>query len=198
MERRGPYNKGKSGHVRNASTYRIFKEHYKKWKNPINGFLALILIFGLAPTVGKDIEASILTTPETTQMIQQDVEASKKSVIEYAHEIIKDCETYRMAACVSDGNALVNEISTKEIDADTLVKKLEEFDDEYASDVAQSACRYDFQNALTEMRNAQKKLDAFGQKYGDQFIVDSFATRSTEVKNSVAAMEVFVKSCGSL
>src|SRR3989338_4509501 len=115
MERRGPYNKGRAGHARNAGSYRILKEHYKKWRFPINGLLALVLLFGVAPMVGQDFQSSILTTPETTEMIHSDLEVAKKTVLEYAHDVIQDCREYRMNECVTDGEAMINDIATKDM-----------------------------------------------------------------------------------
>ncbi len=201
MERRGPYNKGRAGHARGASPYRIYQEHFKKWRGPLTGFMAAVLIFAVAPMVGQDgvaSEVSVLSSSGTTAQIQADPVAAKKSVVALAHEIVEDCRTYGLEACVQDGEQLVQNVGTKTLSANEVVAALADFDGKYSSAVAQAACTFDFQNALTEMNNAQKKLSAFGAKYGSDFTVDSFADRSEDLANSLNAFEVFVKSCKSL
>lgn len=62
MERKGVYRKGRAGHARNVSSFRVTREHIKKYRFPIGGMLALLLVLSAAPAVGDQFQTSVVSS----------------------------------------------------------------------------------------------------------------------------------------
>lgn len=148
MERRGVYRKGSAGHARSTNLYRLFRQrdhHSKKWRWSITAVLALVLVFGLAPSVGDEFnfQASVLTLDQKQELLNAEPEALKKGLVNIIKSVVDDCEKFKMDACVLEGNALMNEIAVETGDPVKYVSFAENFINRFEADIEFNKCKFD-------------------------------------------------------
>lgn len=148
MERRGVYRKGSAGHARSVNLYRLFRQrnhHSKKWRWPITAVLALVLVFGLAPSVGDEFnfQASVLTLDQKQELLNAEPEALKKGLVNIIKSVVDDCSRFKMDACVLEGNALMNDIAVERADAVKYVSLTENFINRFETDIEFNKCKFD-------------------------------------------------------
>lgn len=65
MEKKGVYNKGRTGHMRNGHNLEMNRHHFfKKFRLPITAVIAFMFVFGMAPIVGEELQGSVLTATQ--------------------------------------------------------------------------------------------------------------------------------------
>lgn len=150
MERRGCYRKGSAGHARSINLYRLFRQrdhhnHSNKWRWPITAVLAITLVFGLAPSVGDEFnfQTSILTANQKQELLNAKPEELKKGLVNILKSVVDDCARFKMDACVSEGNALMNDIAIEKGDAVKYVSLAENFIGRFEADIEFNTCKFD-------------------------------------------------------
>lgn len=150
MERRGVYRKGSAGHARSFNLYRLFRQrdhhsHNNKWRWPITAVLALMLVFGVAPSVGDEFnfQASVLTADKKQELLNAEPEALKKGLVNIIKSVVDDCARFKMNACVFEGNALMNDIAVETGDAVKYISLAENFIIRFEADIEFNKCKFD-------------------------------------------------------
>lgn len=186
MEKRGIYRKGSAGHVKNMNSYNFYRQNMKKWRVPLTGLVALLLVFGIAPLVGEEFQASLLTSNEQEIVASAKPETVQKIMLSALNDFIKDCEAFRIVECVDDGKALTSAIiaSPKE-SVSKFVGVVEEFALTYETKLALSVCKFDVGDLFVETRKSRESFQDFAEEYGD--VIDSSDVSSAG--NALASAE---------
>lgn len=197
MDRSGIYRKGRQGHARNINSYKLAREKFKKWRFPFTAFLALVIVFGTAPMVGEDFQASLLTNPETVNMVDKNPEDARKVLLGAFHDFLKDCERFLMTECVEEGKLLVHDIVNSGDRLSFVLPAVEDFEERYEAAVALKACKFDLGKIAMDVRVNESVLQNFLKKYGETLGSEELFDRGETLKSSVAALNEFVDSCSS-
>lgn len=196
MERRGIYRKGSAGHVRNINIYRLYMQRIKRWRTPLTAVLAIMLVFGMAPIVGDQFQASVLTTPEQTQFQTTDPASLKKALLGVLKNFVNDCDRFRIKTCVDQGNKLINNITLAQpADARKFVPTAEDFALNFEEEIALNVCKYDLGNAMLQSKSTQKVLDNFLEKYSESLDVSNLMPASASMTSANDVLRYFVNSC---
>lgn len=187
MEKRGIYNKGRQGHARNVNTYYLSRQKFKKWRLPLTALLALMFVFGVAPIVGDEFKAAVLTVDPALQLATTDPVQSRKMLMSTVQSFIADCGRLVIPSCTDEGKILLNDIVDSRSDVLGLVQRVEIFEGAFFEEVAQKACRFDVGNNVVKMKLIQKDLEDFVSKYREY---DMRAFNAV-----VNSLEGFVESC---
>ncbi|MBI4994762.1 hypothetical protein HZC21_03920 [Candidatus Peregrinibacteria bacterium] len=202
MERRGIYRKGSAGHARSVNLYRLFRQrsqHSKKWRWPITAVLALMLVFGIAPSVGDDFQfqTSVLTADEKQVLLNAEPEVFKKSLLNVLKTFVDDCGRFRLADCVSAGQVLMNDVVNARGDLAKYLDKAEDFFSRFETDVALNACKFDLGKIVAEGAQTKNNLNDFLGKYGDVLENVELQDFSAAISSSLNKIKSFVDSCGA-
>lgn len=196
MERKGAYNKGHEGHPRSGcSPYKIGRQKYKKWKAPFVSFMALLLVFGLAPLVGEQFQTSVLTSGETREFIKKDPIKAQKTLLNVMNDFVKDCDRFNMADCVVNGKAIIHDIVNAGDNIEVVFTSVQRFSDRYEEAVVLNACKYDLGEITVNAKAVNYSLGAFLNKYGDSFDSAELSIHSTALKSTLGSLDKFVESC---
>ncbi|MEK9132586.1 MAG: hypothetical protein AAB606_02680 [Patescibacteria group bacterium] len=195
MERRGVYRKGSAGHVRNASPYRLRMEHAKRFKFPIVGMLAIALIFGMAPLVGDEFQASLLTADQMNSISAENPQHVKKVLLDSLNSFVKDCSKYKIESCVKEGGELIHKVAVSGKDVVGYVPLAESFASNYEQNLAIAFCKYDLGNSLITMKSVKEKFDELVTKYGDVFPESMLISPATNLAASMDDLNKLVHWC---
>lgn len=197
MEHKGVYNKGHAGHPRNASSYRISLQKFKKWRWPATIAAVVFLIFGVAPVVGEEFQASLLTAELTEQLASAQPEDVKKSLLDVVYSISSDCRKYEMTGCESEGQYLANRLAVGEFDGnvDSAVAGVRDFEGKYSRQLAVAACKYELAPLFSSEKQNQLAVREFLDKYGDVLDSPVFAQYAAGMESSVSSLSAFVDYC---
>lgn len=199
MERRGCYRKGSAGHARSTNLYRLFRQrdhHDKKWRWPVTAVLALVLVFGVAPSVGEEFnfQASVLTADEVANLEQADNEQVKKALLDHVKSFVNECGEFKMSECAASGNDLISALVGSD-DSKSLIGDIENFENRFANTLAVNACKYKLRNAVSQLNLAAKLVDAFAENYGSDFDSDELDGNVANLAKVTSGLDGFVKSC---
>ena len=197
MERRGLYNKGRAGHARNVSPYRMMHEKFKKWRGPVLGALVLMLVFGLAPTCGDVYQASILTAPETPALVKENPSMARKTILDYASGIAKECEQYAMKQCAEQGKLLLADMANEAIDTQTVFNAVVSYEADTLNQRAKAACKYSAAQYMLDLQDAQSKLVTFTDSYGEALAIPDLQAEVLRLKSQIGQVKELVDSCSN-
>lgn len=193
MERRGVYRKGSAGHVRNVGAYRMARQNFKKWRAPITAFLGLVFVFGTAPVVGENFQASLLTSPEVSAVLLKHPEEARKALIGPLAEFVKDCERFQLDACVSRGISLTPLlVNAAPEELSQVLSELERFESDFEPMIARSACKYDLRKLVSQERSSVQEIQEFFDRYGE--VLGESGDTASLVKN-LELLDGIVESC---
>lgn len=195
MERNGVYRKGRMGHVRNINSFRLLQEKAKKWRTPLFTALTLLLVFGISPAVGDNFQASILTAPETQELLKENPDLARKNVIQYAQGIIKECDQYKLTACSQEGRKLLSDLANDTIDTRSVFNAVVIFEEQTTHERAIAACRYAAPQYLQNMKDAQSKLATFADSYAVSLDLKTLNDTVQKLERDVSDVEAAVASC---
>lgn len=197
MERSGVYRKGRAGHPRNASPYRISKQKFAKWRVPLSVMFSLMLVFGIAPVVGEQFQASLLNVDEITDVATVDPEQARKTVLAELQDFTKDCEKFGLEDCEKDGAALMALLGDPSYEADImdLLKKTGDFEEKYSQNLALSACVYGLGNAVIEAKTSQRTINSFVERFGEDLKIPGLESHADALNEALKALDGFVESC---
>lgn len=195
MERKGAYNKGSAGHVRNASAYRIFKEKFKKWRGPTITAFVLVLAFGLTPYMGSDVQTSVLTAGETAQLVDTNPAEARKNIVAYHKDIIDQCQTFLLADCVDEGGQIMTAISNEALDVRMALTAVVDFEQKTLDARAKAACKYEAPKYLNELKAVNEKMAAFSDTYSLSTPLGDISDQVTALESQAAKLEATLKTC---
>ncbi len=195
MERKGSFNKGHAGHVRNASTYRIIKEKFKKWRGPTITAFVLVLAFGLSPMISNEFQTSVLTSGETQQLVDKDPALARKNIVEYAQGLIKECQTFELQDCVDEGNQLMSSISNEALDVHMVFTAVVDFEQKTVDIRAKAACKYQAPKYLQDLKDAQSKMATFADAYGSSLSLNDVNSEVKSLQDTISKVEATLKTC---
>lgn len=196
MERRGVYRKGSEGHTRNVNAYRMMQEKIKKWRGPLLGSLAIVFAFGLAPAGGDQLfQTSILTSPETRQLVESNPELARKTILDYAAGIAKECEQYGMDECKEEGDLLLSDLSNESIDTQTVFNGVVHYEEKTLAARAKAACKYQAAQYMNDLKDAQAKLSTFSDSYGEALAIPGLNGQVESLKNQISTVSEMLNSC---
>jgi hypothetical protein len=197
MDRAGIYRKGRQGHARNVNSYKLAREKFKKWRLPFTAVLALLFVFGTAPIVGENFQASLLTNPETVNLVEKNPEGARKVLLSAFHDFLKDCERFLMTECIEEGKLLLHDIVNSGERLSLVFPSVEDFEERYEAAVALKACKFDLGKIALDAKANESALQNFLKKYGETLGSKELFYRSEWLKSSVIALNEFVDSCAS-
>lgn len=197
MDRSGIYRKGRQGHARNVNSYRLARQNFKKWRLPFTALLALLFVFGTAPLVGEDFEASLLTNEATVEAVAKNPEGARKVLLNALHEFLKDCERFLMTECSEEGKLLVRDIVNSGENLSSLLPKVSDFEERFEGEVALKACKFDLGKISVDARNQKRALDDFLKRYGETLGSESLGEAALAFQSSVESLNEFVDGCTS-
>ncbi len=195
MEHKGVYNKGSAGHVRNASTYRIIREKFKKWRGPTITAFVLVLAFGLSPYMGGDLQTSVLTSGETLQLVDKNPQEARKNVVSYQKDLITQCQTFQLTDCVEEGNQIMNAISNEALDVHIALSAVVDFEQKTLDARSKAACKYEAPKYVNDLKAAQSKLATFADSYSDSSSVNDIADQVKNLSEMITKLEATLNSC---
>lgn len=197
MERKSIYSKGRAGHVRNVSSYRLYMQHVKKWRIPFTAVLVIILVFGVAPVVGEEFQSSLLTAGEINSLADVEPAQAKKVLLNELNSFVDDCARFNMSECKEEGDKLIAEFVNPRFEADArqMVKFVTDFEGKYSKDIAYNACKFDLGNAVLRAKNLQGPIMDFMRKYGAELNSDDFSEASAAFSESLDRLDAFVEFC---
>lgn len=195
MERKGVYRKGRAGHARNASSFRIYREHMKKWRVPFTALMALFVVFATAPAVGDELQTSLLTTGQVEEMHEIEPVEGRKLLLSMVDEFVKECEKFRVVACSEEGKKVSADIASASVDLSLLVHAVEEFASRFEEQVAQMACRQSLAEVIAAGNEQQRTLSTFVEKYGDVLQAPSLEKQVTQLAEVNQALNAVVQYC---
>ncbi|MBI5413197.1 hypothetical protein HZA42_02495 [Candidatus Peregrinibacteria bacterium] len=195
MERKGAYVKGHAGHVRNVGMYRLYMQKAKKWRGPITAFVAVLMVFGLAPSVGDEFQASLLTNPGTETAIKANPEQARKIMLNSLAEFINDCERFKMTECASAGRGLVKDVINSGDRLLELLPAIEDYESRYEHEVAVNACKFDLNGLVLKGKELKKSVAGFTERYGEALGVASLTENANKLSSSVTSLDELVSSC---
>lgn len=197
MERRGIYRKGSQGHARNISSYRLARQSFRKWRYPLTAFLALVFVFGTAPVVGDEFQASLLTNGETAGLVRQNPEKARKVILNLLHEFVKDCERFKIATCSEVGRLLVSDIVNSGDRLSEVIPAVQDFEERFEEEVALKACKYDLGKLLLPAKSASRDIAKFFERYGEALDSGELNRNVAELGTSLQSLEHIVEFCAS-
>ena len=195
MERRGIYRKGSAGHSRNVSSYKVYRQKFKKWRFPFVLLLALVIVFGTAPIVGEEFQASLITAPETAALVNANPDQARKVILDALHDFVRDCDRFKMEQCVSEGKILVSNVINSKSDLNQFLPVIEKFEDRFSPQLSRSACKFDLGNALITAKSFQKTTSGFMERYGGEFEDAGLSDAAVKLDSAVVFLDKFVESC---
>ncbi len=195
MERKGSYNKGSAGHVRNASTYRIMQEKFKRWRGPTITAFVLVIAFGLSPLIGSDLQTSVLSSGETAQLVNENPTEARKNIVAYQADLIAACKKFDLVDCVDEGTQLMNALSNEALDVHIALSSVVDFEQKTLDARAKAACKYEGPNYLNELKAAQSKLVDFSQKYDSFEAASALGGQVQDLETAVSKLEATLKAC---
>lgn len=197
MEKGGIYRKGRQGHARNVNTYKLSREKFKKWRLPFTAVLAILLVFGTAPIVGENFQASLLTHPETVDMVEKNPEAARKILLGALHDFLKDCERFLMTECTEKGKLLLHDIVNSGEKLFLTLPAVEDFEERFEGEVALKACKFDLGKIGVEANLQKRALEDFLKRYGETLGSETLSKAASAFQSSVESLNQFVESCAS-
>lgn len=197
MERKGVYRKGRQGHVRNINSYQLFRQKFKKWRMPLTGLLALILVFGTAPIVGDEFQASLLIADDTPALVEQNPQQARKVLLNALNSFIKDCEKFRMTQCVEHGNALIKDVVNSGDQLKKVLPAVEDFEQSFESELALNACKYDLRSVLVKTKSTKKELQKFLDRFGDLLASENLTNAAQLFDSVIVNLNGVVDNCAS-
>lgn len=195
MERKGVYVKGRAGHVRNVGMYRLYMQKGKKWRGPLTAFVAVLLVFGLAPVVGDEFQASLLTNSGTEQEIRANPEQARKIMLNSLAEFINDCERFKMTECVFSGRALIKNVINSGDRLLELLPAIEDYESSYEREIAVNACKFDLNGLVLKEKKLKKSVADFVERYGEALGVSSLIENVNKLSSAVTSLDELVSSC---
>lgn len=197
MERRGVYRKGSAGHVRNASPYKISMDHFKRWRVPYTIVAGLFLVFGMSPAVGDQLTASVLTLPGMSAQISSQPKEARKTILQYVHDLSKECERFLMNDCVAGAQGIIAQASDDSNDIQSVLAATVSFEKEFSSQLAHNACKFDLAQTGFSLAKSQSELATFTEKYGESMADPSLALANESLKTAVDTLKMLGDSCQS-
>lgn len=197
MEKGGIYRKGRQGHARNVNTYKLTREKFKKWRLPFTAALALLFVFGTAPIVGENFQASLLTNPETVNMVKKNPEAARKVLLGALHDFLKDCERFLMTECAENGKLLLHDIVNSGEKLVLVLPAVEYFEERFEREVALKACKFDLGKIGVEANLQKRAFDDFLKRYGETLSSERLSEAAAAFQSSAENVNQFVDSCAS-
>lgn len=198
MERRGVYRKGSAGHVRNVGSYRLSRQNFKKWRVPLTALLALMFVFGTAPVVGEEFQASLLTAEQTERFSQADPEELRKALLGALQTFVNDCDRFLLDECKTQGNRLMSQIaSSPKGEVIKYIAAAENFASQFEPSVALHACKFDLGNVLVQNRGMEKNVEQFLEKYGDMLDPTQYGAFENHVHSGISELKKLVAFCES-
>lgn len=181
--------------MRGASLYRIYRQHSKKWRVPFTMVLALLFVFTMAPIVGDNLQTSVLTADQNTQIQQADKEQAKKIVLNALDEFSRECDRFSMKECVEKTKLGISEVVKAE-DVNQMLAIVTQLEDMFDQEVARKACVFDLGAAVSKGIGAQNAMKGFFEKYGENFDDNASAyAYLNQFDKSLADLDAFVHSC---
>lgn len=197
MERRGVYRKGSAGHARNASSFRIYREHFKRWRVTLTAFLAFALLLSTAPQVGDQFKASLLSVDEASQLSQMSAQDARKTLLNELHVFVNDCATYALDECKAEGDALLANLASGEPETSAMLRAVEDFVLGFETDLALMACRYELAEAVNNLKKVENSLSQFQERYGEMLSTSVGQQHQKRLQQTRLALTTFVESCAA-
>lgn len=197
MDRRGVYRKGSAGHARNVGSYRLYMQNFKKWRRPMTGLLAVILIFGLAPRTGDLSQTSILTAEQAQVFADMPAEEVKKALMESVKAFADECAKFKMEECGREGNELLQGIAGAEIGVGESVSAAVEYEDRFSAALSSNVCRYELSRNIAKLRAVSRQARDFAAEYEILFSGRQLEGAIASTDSAAAQLSEFVKSCES-
>lgn len=197
MERRNAYQKGRAGHARNINSYEMYREKYKKWRLPAAGLIGLLLVFGAAPVVGEEFQASLLTIQQAADLADADPAYAKKILLDEVKSFASECDRFKLSQCSADGVELISSMVDPNFKTDvrSLVSAVTRFEEKYQSNLAVKACEFDFGNAVLQAKSARNVMEEVMNKYEQALNAPEFSADYAEFSKTLEGMDAFVESC---
>lgn len=185
--------------MRNASPYRIDMQHHKqwarKWRYPLTALVAVLFILGTAPVVGDSLTASILTLPETKELIQSNPVEARKVLLDETFRFAKECKRLALNECSKRGGELADILADDTKQLETTVKLLETFFGEFEPQLSRRLCIYDVGNLTAELKKQSAILGKFTHENEGAFEDSQLAEKAQELENLAADLQAFVEAC---
>lgn len=197
MDRAGIYRKGRQGHARNVNSYKLARQNFKKWRFPFTALLALLFVFGTAPLVGEDFEASLLTNEMTVEAVAKNPEGTRKVLLNALHEFLKDCDRFLMTECSEEGKLLVRDIVNSGENLSGLLPKIEDFEERFEGEVALKACKFDLGKIAADAKVNERSLSEFLNRFGATLGSEELEDLAENQTSNVSALNRFVDACAS-
>jgi len=126
------------------------------------GLVALVLVFGVAPLVGEEIQASILTKNSDVAF-----PVDSKDAATQLGDFVDRCERLGLEECSKVGRAALANVGTSTFEE--ILETHERLTQSYGKDLAQAACRFDLRAILFRARGLQVELDEYQKNYSKRF-----------------------------
>lgn len=194
MERRGSYQKGHAGHPRNVGAYRLARQNFKKWRVPVTGVLALMLVFGVAPVVGDEFQTSLITAGDTAQTVRAHPQEAKKVLLDVLGTFVRDCERFKMTECHEHGRALIADVANTG-DLEKVLPRIDAFESAYEVELARNACEFDLGGVASRLQFAKKEAQAFVDRYSQSLSQETLAVSVAQLSESASQLQAVVRSC---
>ena len=196
MERKGVYRKGSAGHVRNVGSYRLARQNFKKWRVPLTALLALMFVFGTAPVVGEEFQASLLTAEQTERFSQADSEELRKALLGAIKTFVADCDRFLLDECVTQGDRLMSQIvSSPKGEVIKYIAAAENFASQFEGSVALHACKFDLGNVLVQSKKTSGTVEEFLGKYGDMLDPVQYGAFENHLHSGISELKKLVEFC---
>lgn len=198
MDRKNIYNKGRAGHARNVNMYRLYRQKFKRWRFPLTAILALMLVFGVAPVVGEEFQASLLTVNEISNVANTNPYEARKLLLNELKSFTDDCQKFKMDECKTQGQSLISEFArpvSERDDLRQLIQNVSVFEEKFAGEVALNACQFDLGNAVIKAMPLQRDIEDFVRKYGYDLNSSELAGYSDNLRNGLQKLDFLVESC---
>lgn len=196
MERRGVYRKGSAHHPRNINPYLLYRQHIKKWRLPVTVIVAILFVFGLAPRVGDNFQASVLSSEKNAAPSAEQSSADlRKTLMNGVKTIVSECDRFAMMQCKEEGSVLLAKLSQEDQSPEQLQEAITGFIAQFQGQLAWNSCKFDLGQVVIDGRALTKKADQFVERYG---IVIETPEALEQIKNFTAALdalELFVDGC---
>ncbi len=187
MERAGIYRKGRQGHARNVSSYRISMQRFKKWRLPLTALAALVLVFGMAPTVGQEFQASLLTNTQYAALSKMPSDEAKKKLFESLH--------FKIDECVTKGKQLESVFGTTALQPKEWLSRIEEFVAAFEKKVALEICRYDLANTAVQLAETVDIVQWYSADYEDVLDTGKLSKVKEQLVQAKETLGEFVQQC---
>lgn len=168
MDRKSIYNKGRAGHARVVNSYRVWREKAKRWKFPIGGLVVVLALMVSVDLAGDSLHTNVLESFDASKagdsgisLTEENLDVAKKGFLMLIGSELEGCREFQISQCISEGEALVNKVSSIDTveSANAFMKEVEDFSIRWSISKDALACHARFEDALLAVGSAIALFD---------------------------------------